>query len=50
MKESIRKVTINHSLCTISQYSFENQLEYISVDDLPLINKNVNFPWVNLLK
>lgn len=50
MKESIRRVTTNHSLCTISQFSYKNQLEYISVDDLHLINKNINIPWVNLLE
>ena len=46
MEERIRKVTINHSLCTISQCYFENQLEYMSVDDLHLINRNIDFPWL----
>ena len=49
MKEKIKKVTINYSSFTISQYSLENQSEFISVEDLHLINRDSNFPWINLL-
>ena len=49
MKEKIKKVTINHSSFTISQYSLENQSEFISVEDLHLINRDSNFPWINLV-
>ena len=49
MKEKIKKVTINHSSFTISQYSLENQSEFISVEDVHLINRDSNFPWINLV-
>jgi hypothetical protein len=49
MKEKIKKVTINYRSFTISQYSLENQSEFISVEDLDLINRDSNFPWINLV-